>query len=110
MSKLNYAGEYAISELKLMSSSGNVVDLSMAYTALSLFEDIFSSSMSGLVVVSDTNNILMNLPVTGQDYLSMKIVTPSLEKSPIDYTQTVFAVNKIDTRIDATPHTTIHVT
>ena len=43
----------------------------------------------------------MNLPVTGQDYLSMKIVTPSLEKSPIDYTQTVFAVNKIDTRIDA---------
>ena len=101
MSKLNYAGEYAISELKLMSSSGNVVDLSMAYIALSLFEDIFSSSMSGLVVVSDTNNILMNLPVTGQDYLSMKIVTPSLEKSPIDYTQTVFAVNKIDTRIDA---------
>ena len=101
MSKLNFAGEYAISELKLMSSSGNVVDLSMAYTALSLFEDIFSSSMSGLVVISDTNNILMNLPVTGQDYLSMKIVTPSLEKSPIDYTQTVFAVNKIDTRIDA---------
>ena len=101
MSKLNFAGEYAISELKLMSSSGNVVDLSMAYTALSLFEDIFSSSMSGLVVVADTNNILMNLPVTGQDYLSMKIVTPSLEKSPIDYTQTVFAVNKIDTRVDA---------
>lgn len=101
MSKLNFAGEYAISELKLMSSSGNVVDLSMAYTALSLFEDIFSSSMSGLVVISDTNNILMNLPVTGQDYLSMKIVTPSLEKSPIDYTQTVFAVNKIDTRVDA---------
>ena len=101
MSKLNYAGEYAISELKLMSSSGNVVDLSMAYTALSLFEDIFSSSMSGLVVVTDTNNILMNLPVTGQDYLSMKIVTPSLEKNPIDYTQTVFAVNKIDTRVDA---------
>jgi hypothetical protein len=101
MSKLNYAGEYAISELKLMSSSGNVVDLSLAYTTLSLFEDIFSSSMSGLVVVADTNNILMNLPVTGQDYLSMKIVTPSLEKSPIDYTQTVFAVNKIDTRVDA---------
>ena len=101
MSKLNFAGEYAISELKLMSSSGNVVDLSLAYTTLSLFEDIFSSSMSGLVVVADTNNILMNLPVTGQDYLSMKIVTPSLEKSPIDYTQTVFAVNKIDTRIDA---------
>ena len=101
MSKLNFAGEYAISELKLMSSSGNVVDLSLAYTTLSLFEDIFSSSMSGLVVISDTNNILMNLPVTGQDYLSMKIVTPSLEKSPIDYTQTVFAVNKIDTRVDA---------
>ncbi len=78
MSKLNYAGEYAISELKLMSSSGNVVDLSMAYTALSLFEDIFSSSMSGLVIVTKKKNILKKLQVTGQDYRSMKIVTPIL--------------------------------
>ena len=101
MAKLNHAGEFTISEFKLMSSSGNVLDLSLAYVTLSLFEDIFSSAMSGIVVVTDTNNILMNLPVTGQEYISLKITTPGLEDFPIDYTDTVFSVTKIDSRIAA---------
>ena len=54
MSKLNYAGEYAISELKLMSSSGNVVDLSMAYTALYINDS--TSYRSRLSFYEDSNN------------------------------------------------------
>jgi hypothetical protein len=101
MAKLNYAGEYSVSELKLMSSSGNVVDLSRTYISLSLFENIFSSSMSGIIVLTDANNLLMNMPITGQDYLSLKIETPSLEQHAIDYTETVFSITKIDDKIDA---------
>ena len=47
----------------------------------------------------DTNSILMNAPITGQDYLSFKITTPSLEKKGIDFTETVMTIYKIDTRI-----------
>jgi len=101
MANLNYAGEYSISELKLMSSSGNVVDLSLTYISLSLFEDIFKPSMTGLIVLTDANNMLMNMPITGQDYLSLKIETPSLEEHAINYTETVFSVTKIDEKIDA---------
>ena len=101
MAKLNYAGEYSVSHLKLMSSSGNVVDLSRTYISLSLFEDIFSTSMTGIIILTDANNILMNMPITGQDYLSLKIETPSLEQHAIDYTETVFSITKVDTRIDA---------
>tara|TARA_B100001250_G_scaffold20252_1_gene17223 strand:- start:2216 stop:3616 length:1401 start_codon:yes stop_codon:yes gene_type:complete len=101
MAKLNYAGEYSVSELKLMSSSGNVLDLSRTYISLSLFEDIFSTSMTGIIILTDANNILMNMPITGQDYLSLKIETPSLEQHAINYTETVFSVTKIDNKIDA---------
>lgn len=101
MAKLNYASEYSVSELKLMSSSGNVVDLSRTYISLSLFEDLFSTSMTGIIVLTDANNLLMNMPITGQDYLSLKIETPSLEEHAIDYTETVFSVTKIDDKIDA---------
>ena len=80
MANLNYAGEYSVSELKLMSSSGNVVDLSRTYISLSLFEDIFKTSMTGIIVLTDSNNMLMNMPITGQEYLSLKIETPSLEE------------------------------
>jgi len=101
MANLNYAGEYSVSELKLMSSSGNVVDLSRTYISLSLFEDIFKPSMTGIILLTDANNLLMNMPITGQDYLSLKIETPSLEEHALDYTETVFSVIKIDEKIDA---------
>ena len=101
MANLNYAGEYSVSELKLMSSSGNVVDLSSTYISLSLFEDIFKPSMTGIILLTDANNLLMNMPITGQDYLSLKIETPSLEEHAIDYTETVFSVIRIDEKIDA---------
>lgn len=99
MAQLNFAGEYKVTDLKLMTSSGNVVELGATYLAIDLYEDIFSSSMSGTVTFIDTNNICMNMPVTGQDFLSMRIETPSLEEHAIDYTDTVFVVTKIDARI-----------
>ena len=76
MAQLNFAGEYKVTDLKLMTSSGNVVELGATYLAIDLYEDIFSSSMSGTVTFIDTNNICMNMPVTGQDFLSMKKFIP----------------------------------
>ena len=54
-----------------------------------LYEDIFSPCMTGDITVVDTNAILMNAPVTGQDFLSFKITTPGLENQSIDFTETV---------------------
>jgi len=98
-SGINYAGEFSIQELKLFTSSGNVIDLSGSYITMNLFEDIFSPCLTGDVTVVDTNCIIMNAPITGQDYLSFKITTPTLEKQGIDFTETVMSVYKIDTRI-----------
>ena len=75
MSNLQYAGEYKISELKLFTSSGNVVNLSQIYSSIIIYEDIFNSSMTGSILLVDTNNIIMNMPITGQDFISLKIET-----------------------------------
>ena len=72
MSNLQYAGEYKISELKLFTSSGNVVNLSQIYSSIIIYEDIFNSSMTGSILLVDTNNIIMNMPITGQDFISLK--------------------------------------
>ena len=58
--------------------------------------------MSGQITLIDTNSIVLNLPIIGQEYLSFKIKTASLgeEKTGIiDYTENVFSIYKIDTRI-----------
>ena len=86
MAGINFAGEYNIQELKLFTSSGNVIDLSGSFVSMNIYEDIFSPCLTGDITVVDTNAIIMNAPVTGQDFLSFKITTPSLEKKGIEST------------------------
>lgn len=104
MAGLQYAGEYEIEEIRLFSSSGNIIPLNGLMMSLSLFENIFSPTMSGQITLLDTNSIVLNLPIIGQEYLSFKIKTASLgseETGIINYTENVFSIYKIDTRLMA---------
>ena len=102
MAGIQYAGEYEIEEIKLFSSSGNIIPLNGLMMQLSLFENIFSPTMSGQITLLDTNSIVLNLPIIGQEYLSFKIKTASFGNEGtdiIDYTENVFSIYKIDTRL-----------
>ena len=102
MAGINYAGEYEIEEIRLFSSSGNIIPLNGLIMQLSLFENIFSPTMSGQITLLDTNSIVLNLPIIGQEYLSFKIKTASFGSEGtdiIDYTENVFSIYKIDTRL-----------
>ena len=104
MAGIQYAGEYEIEEIKLFSSSGNIIPLDGLMMQLTLFENIFSPTMSGQITLLDTNSIVLNLPIIGQEYLSFKIKTASLGivgTDIIDYTENIFSVYKIDKRIMA---------
>ena len=105
MAEIQYAGEYELEEIRLLSSSGNIIPLNGLMVSLDLFENIFSPSMSGSITILDTNSIVLNMPVIGQEYLSFKIKTASLrggETDIIDFTENVFSVYKIDSRLEGT--------
>ena len=93
-----YAGEYDLLELDLFTSSGNVINLMAVYLSLNIYENMFSNSLSGSLLFIDTNNIVINAPIVGQEFLSFKIKTTGLESNPIDFTEHVMAVYKIDKR------------
>ena len=102
MAGIQYAGEYELEEIRLFSSSGNIIPLNGLMMQLSLFENIFSPTMSGQITLLDTNSIVLNLPIIGQEYLSFKIKTASFGSEGtdiIDYTENVFSIYKIDTRL-----------
>jgi hypothetical protein len=100
MAEIQYAGEYELQELKLYSSTGNVIDLTTTTIEINLFEDITRNSMSGSIIVADTNNLILNAPIIGQEYVSLKIMTPSLDGEQIDFTENVFCAYKIGLRSD----------
>jgi len=98
MKGIQHAGEYDLTDLRLYTGSGEVINLSLSYQMIDIYENMFSNGLTGTITIVDTNNLIMNAPITGQEFLSFKITTPTLDNVPIDFTEHVMAVYKIDAR------------
>ena len=98
MAGINFAGEYHLKELLVYTSSGNVLNLTKAVQSLDVFEDMFSTSLSGSITILDVDNIAENGPVIGQEYMTLKITTPSLDEQEINFTNSSFAIYKVTVR------------
>ena len=97
---LQTAGEFIIDELKLVTTSGLEVDLTTSVIGLTLFEDIFSMTISGTVAIADSVNLASYGPLLGQEYLHLKISTPTFkdESAIIDFSKNAFLVHSISNR------------
>ena len=94
------AGEFIIEELKLVTTSGLEVDLTTSVIGLTLFEDIFSMTISGTIAIADSVNLASYGPLLGQEYLHLKISTPTFkdESAVIDFSKNAFLVHSISKR------------
>ena len=101
---IQYAGEFNLEEALLLSPSGESTNLitDAQIVEINIFEDIFKFSISGSIIIADTNDIITKLPIMGQERLSLKLSTPSLteKKDIIDFTENHFMVNRVNSRID----------
>ena len=95
---LQFAGEFRLDKCELISSSGVSADISKIIAEINIFEDIFSTSLTGSIIISDTNNLVDNMPIIGQEYISLRITTPSMEQDAIDFTENVFCVYEMGGR------------
>jgi len=102
---LQYAGEYNLLECFLTTSGSVTIDLAKNNQILeiNIFEDIFMNTISGNIVLTDTNNLITELPIIGQELLSLKIQTPGFteDRSSINFTgKKEFSVFKIGMRTE----------
>ena len=86
--KIQHAGEFNLEALKIYSSSQIFADISNTVISIDLNENIFQSSIDGIIMVGDANNLIEKLPISGQEYVDLKISTPGASKSinSIDFT------------------------
>jgi len=75
------AGDVKIEQLKLISSTNVIYDLTEFLVELNLYEDIFSNYLTGSIVMSDSRNLFDMVPIIGEEYLVLKFVTPSFPAS-----------------------------
>lgn len=105
MAELQYAGDYVLKEALLVSSTGVRLDLVGNILAFEIFENLFSTALSGSITFADTDNIVTNAPIIGQEYLYLKVGTPSLDDYDMDFTNVPFTTYKVNARIDANNNT-----
>ena len=95
---VQYAGEYSLDECKLLSSTGVVARLDDSVIEMNLFENMFTSSLMLSLVIVDKENMVMNMPIVGQEFVSLKVSTKGV--GSFDFTENVFSVHKISARQD----------
>jgi len=91
---IQYASEFRLDALTIVSASGGAVDLREVMRELNLFEDLFSNNMMGNLFIADTQNLINILPIVGVEHLIVTLVKPS---SPWKISKT-FRIYKITDR------------
>jgi hypothetical protein len=80
---LQRAGEVRIEQLKLINSSDEVIDLSEFIVELNLYEDLFKNYLHGNLVLTDSRNIIDKYNIHGEEFLNIKLRTPSFTDSQV---------------------------
>jgi hypothetical protein len=64
-----------------MSSTGIVLDVKDYLVELNIYEDIFSNFLTGDLLISDSRNLTKELPILGEEFLVIRLKTPSIEET-----------------------------
>ena len=93
---LQRAGEVRIEQLKLINSANEIIDLTEFIVELNLFEDLFKNYLHGNLVLTDSRNLIDRFNIHGEEFLNVKLRTPSFPDSEV--IQKTFRVFKLSDR------------
>ena len=114
MAVIQYAGEFIIDECKLCTVGGLEIDMSDLVSSINVYEDIFQNAISGDISFADTNNILGNARIVGQEKLKLKLSTPQ-EGDPdsrnltINFTSSPLQIYKINSKVNVNDRTVAQI-
>lgn len=87
--------DFSIQSLNFITSSGNIINLKPIMVEMSIFEDIYSFSMSGYITVRDAQGFVELLQLTGNEFV--KVDFGKMKNAPNNIVQT-FKVYKVGNR------------
>lgn len=80
--ELRYAGDVNIERVEIYSmASGKSFDIKNQILAIQIYEDLFSPFITGSLIIKDSLDLINNLPYGGQEFVDLKIFTPTIDES-----------------------------
>lgn len=98
------AGDIILEEVTLVTRGNEKLSLLDYLVELNIYESMFSPGVTGNLVISDSKNLLRNVPILGEEALVVKVRTPSFsEEKAITKIFRIFSLkNKIYTNVGGT--------
>lgn len=91
---ISFAGEVDVQIVELISHKKEKIDIKQLMLELSIYEDIFSNTVSGSILVTDGFDLIHNLPLIGEEIIHIRYVTPTMPEScVVDYYGYVYRVS-----------------
>ena len=91
---LQTAGDVNVQEAVIIRGDGAEIDVRTFIIELNIFEDMFKNGLSGNIMMVDAANVVGKFPILGDEYLRLKIKTPTIE-SQIYKTFKIYSITKI---------------
>lgn len=95
--RLSFAGDIAIREVSIITSSGFCVAITPQVITVEIYEDIFSPFISGKIVIRDSQELINLLPLVGEEIVRINVGTPTLLEKDCYIGE--FYIYKMDDRI-----------
>ena len=91
----NYSGTFEVEECKLITHHGNTIDLEALQVIVSVYEDIMQGFLTANISFLDTNDLVLQNGIVGNEYCYLKIITPSTEDVSLDFTKDPLIVTSV---------------
>ena len=85
MSGLNFAGEFSLKEMKLLTSAGVVIDIRKMTQSIEIFENIMHPSLTGNISLLDIDNVIEKLRTQNQTWIEKRGAAEIGDKLHISY-------------------------
>lgn len=72
-------GQVNTQTAQLISATGRIFDITPLILEITLYEDVFSNTMSGYLLIEDSLDLINNVPLIGQEQFKLELQTPTLD-------------------------------
>jgi len=88
------ASDYLVDEIKIKPQygTGTPVDVTGIMVEMHIYEDIYKPFLHGTLMISDSSGLIEQTPISGEEFLSIKIETPGADQT-IDHEFQVYKVS-----------------
>ena len=91
----NYSGSFEVEECKILTHHNETIDVADILVEANFYEDVVDGFLTGNISFTDTNDIVLNNGIVGNEFVYLKLITPSTEDVSLDFTEEPLVITSV---------------